>query len=136
VGGEDAWSRNSPFDAPGTATQTLRLPPGRWDLSLQYHSQAPLVIAGGGESFTVPPSLDGMYLTHQAQGSFWPAGSLRSKGGPVKVTVSAKRPTDFQRLLGVRRQVWLGPLAATRPGSTTVPLSKACGRFVDHFTVR
>jgi hypothetical protein len=131
-----AWSRPSPFDAPGTATQRLDLGPGRWRLSLQYHSQVPLTVTGpGGLNVDLPPSLDGMYLTHQAQGSFWPAGTLRVTGsGAVPITVSAKEPTGLQRLLGVRRQVWLGPLAATRPGSAKRALASACGSFVDHFT--
>jgi hypothetical protein len=134
--GLGAWGRSSPFDAPATATQELKLRPGRWTLSLQYHSQVPLNVAAAGHEVELPPSLDGMYLTHQAQGAFWPAGSLRTqRSGAVRVTVSAERPSRFQRLLGVRRQVWLGPLAATRVGSATIPLRDACGRFVDHFVV-
>jgi hypothetical protein len=136
TGGPRAWSRGSPFDAPGNATQTLRLGPGMWQLSLQYHSQVPLTLAAAGsaEQVELPPSLDGMYLTHQGQGAFWPAGGLRATGrGPVKVTVRAARPSALQRALGVRRQVWLGTLAATRPGSRQVPLRRACGRYVDHY---
>jgi hypothetical protein len=137
VAGLRGWSRDSPFDAPGTAVQRLALRPGRWELSLQYHSQAPLTVSAPGLHTKLPPSLDGMYLTHQAQGAFWPAGTLRARrGSPVTVTVSAQKPSGLQRALGVRRQVWLGPLAATRPGSSQTPLSGACGRFVDHFTVR
>jgi hypothetical protein len=137
VGELSAWSRSSPFDAPGTATQKLELRPGRWRLSLQYHSQVSLTVTGPGLHVDLPASLDGMYLTHQAQGSFWPAGVLRvSSRRPVTITVSADRPSGLQRLLGVRRQVWLGPLAATRPGSAKRPLRSACGTFVDHFTVK
>jgi hypothetical protein len=135
--GIQAWSRGSPFDAPGRATQRLRLGPGSWDLSLQYHSQVPLTVAAAGTRLQLPPSLDGMYLTHQAQGAFWPAGRLRvRKRGAVAVTVTAARPSAFQRLFGVRRQVWLGPLVATRPGSTTMPIRRACGRYVDHYTLQ
>ncbi len=77
-----------------------------------------------------------MYLTHQGQGAFWPAGKARSHGGcPTVVTVSAARPSRLQRLLGVKRQVWLGTLAATRPGAKRVALHDACGLYVDHFTV-
>jgi hypothetical protein len=132
------WSRTSPFDAPGTATQQLTLAPGRWRLSLQYHSQVPLTVTGpGGLDVDLPPSLDGMYLTHQAQGSFWAAGVLRvARRGPVTITISAARPSGLQRLLGVRRQVWLGPLAASRPGSAKRALGSACGAFLDHFTHR
>jgi hypothetical protein len=33
--------------------------------------------------------------------------------------------------------VWLGPLAATVRGSATeLPIHRACGRYVDHFTLR
>jgi hypothetical protein len=135
-GGPTAWSRDFPFDAPGSATQSLDLGPGRWRLSLQYHSQVPLTVSAAGSSVVLPPSLDGMYLTHQGQGAFWPAGGARGRrGGPVTVTVSAARPSRLQRDLGVRRQVWLGALAATRPGVRRVALHDACGLYVDHFTV-
>jgi hypothetical protein len=136
VRGPEGWSRSSPFDAPATATARLRLPPGRWDLSLQYNSQVPLVVSANGRTFTLPPSLDGMYLSEQGQGSFWPAGTLRATGGPIPVTVTAGDPTDFQRLFGSPRQVWLGSLAATRRGTKAIPLRESCRRFVDHFVVR
>ncbi len=135
--GIHAWSRGSPFDAPGAASQELLLGGGRWELSLQYHSQVSLTVSAAGHRVELPPSLDGMYLTHQGQGAFWPAGRLNlPRAAPVTVRVSAARPSRLQRLLGVRRQVWLGPLAATRPGSTQVPIRRACGRFVDHYTFR
>jgi hypothetical protein len=137
VTGIKAWSRPSPFDAPGTATQRLVLGRGRWHLSLQYHSQVSLTVSAAGRQVELPPSLDGMYLTHQAQGAFWPAGGLRvNRPGPVTVTVTAGKPSRFQRLMGVRRQVWLGPLAATRPGSREVPIRHACGQYLDHYTFR
>jgi hypothetical protein len=137
TGGPGAWSRGSPFDAPESATQSLDLGPGRWRLSLQYHSQAPLTVSASGSKVELPPSLDGMYLTHQGQGAFWPAGEVRVRGrGPVPVTVDAARPSQLQRGLGVERRVWLGTLAATRPGAKRVALHDACGQYVDHFTVR
>jgi hypothetical protein len=132
-----AWSRGSPFDAPGGATQRLDLGPGRWRLSLQYQSQVPLTVSAAGSEVDLPPSLDGMYLTHQGQGAFWAAGEVRAGGGgSVPVTVSAARPSRLQRDLGVRRQVWLGTLTATRPGARRVALHDACGLYVDHFTVQ
>jgi hypothetical protein len=131
------WSRGSPFDAPETATQSLDLGPGSWRLSLQYHSQVPLTVSAAGSKVELPPSLDGMYLTHQGQGAFWPAGQVRGRGGgSTAVTVSAARPSRLQRALGVKRQVWLGTLAATRPGAKQVALHDACGLYVDHFTVQ
>jgi hypothetical protein len=134
TGGPRAWSRDFPLDAPDSATQTLDLGPGRWRLSLQYHSQVPLTVEAAGSTVELPPSLDGMYLTHQGQGAFWSAGELRARdGGPVTVTVSAARPTTLQRALGVRRQVWLGTLAASRPGVRRAAMRDACGLYVDHF---
>jgi len=133
VGGPWRWSRNSPFDAPATARQQLRLAPGRWDLSLQYASQVPLTVHADGSSTTLPPSLDGMYIDHKGQGSFWSVGSVDSRGAMTTITVDAAQPTGLQRFLGVRRQVWLGYVAATRPGSRRVPLRAACGHYVDHW---
>ncbi len=136
TGDHRAWSRGFPFDAPASATQSLDLGPGRWRLSLQYHSQVPLTVAAAGSKVELPPSLDGMYLTEQGQGAFWPAGEVRTgREGPVTVTVSAARPTGLQRTLGVTRQVWLGTLAASRPGAKRVALHDACGLYVDHFTL-
>jgi hypothetical protein len=137
-GGPGAWSRGSGFDAPGSATQTLRLARGVWRLSLQYQSQVPLRVSAPGIAGQVelPPSLDGMYLTHHGQGAFWSAGELRANGrGPVTVTVTAARRSGLQGALGVRRQVWLGTLAATRSGSRQLPLRRSCRRYVDHFTL-
>jgi hypothetical protein len=137
VTGIHAWSKPSPFDAPGTATQRLVLGRGLWNLSLQYHSQVSLTVSASGRQVELPPSLDGMYLTHQGQGAFWPAGGFRVKRpGPVTVTVTARKPSRFQRLVGVRRQVWLGPLAATRPGARRAPVRRACGQYLDHYTFR
>jgi hypothetical protein len=113
----------------------MPLPRGRWDLSLQYDSQVSLVVTAGGRSFTLPPSLDGMYLSEQGKAAFWRAGTVRSRGGTVKVTVAAQDPSSFQRFVGVRRQVWLGSIAATRGGPRTAPLHDTCERFVDHFLV-
>ena len=98
--------------------------------------QVPLVVSSGSGSFTLPPSLDGMYLSAQGRGSFWRAGTVQSKGGPVTITVSAGEPSSFQRLVGVRRQVWLGSVAATRGGPETTALKQSCARYVDHYTVR
>jgi hypothetical protein len=138
VGGPGDWSLRSPFDAPKRATQSLDLGPGLWRLSLQYHSQVPLTVsAPGSKEVELPPSLDGMYLTHKGQGAFWPAGEVRVRGpAPVPVAVEAARPTQLQRDLGVPRKVWLGRVAASRLGEHSVALSDACGRYVDHFTVR
>ena len=135
VGGPARWDRLTPFDAPATATQTLRLAPGRWRLSIQYNAQVPLTVTAGPSSVRLPPSLDGMYLTHQGQGAWWAAGTITVRGArPVTVSVNAARPSGLQRFLGVTRQVWLGGLAASRAAPPqSLPLGQACGRYVDHY---
>jgi hypothetical protein len=135
--GPVGWSQPLPFDAPATATRTLRLGPGRWRLSLQYDSQVPLTVRAGGNSTRLPPSLDGMYLTHQGQGAYWAAGSVTlRRSARVRIAVDAPQASSLQRFLGVRRQVWLGGIAASR----VVPPRKlavinACGRYVDHYAL-
>jgi hypothetical protein len=133
VGGPWRWTRSSPFNAPATTSQVLHLPAGKWRLSLQYASQVPLIVRAGGETTELPPSLDGMYIDHKGQEAFWSAGKVDTPGSVVTITVEAEPPTTLQRLLGVNRQVWLGSIAATRPGSQRIPLKRACGDYVDHW---
>jgi hypothetical protein len=129
AGQEDA------FLAPGTATQTLDLAPGRWLLSVQYHSQVPLVVEAADERLELPPSLDGMYLDGAGQGAFWPAGEVdvrRPADRRLTVTIRAGEPTALQRAVDVPRRVWLGSLAASpASASRTVPVEEACSRYVD-----
>ena len=136
VRGPVGWSQTLPFDTPATATRTLRLGPGRWNLSLQYNAQVPLTVRAAGSSTRLPPSLDGMYLTHQGEGAWWAAGKLVLKRPTrVKVSVVAPQPSALQRLFGVRRRVWLGGIAATRATAPRrVAVGRACGRmYVDHY---
>lgn len=130
------WPADFPLEAPDSATATLDVPAGDWQLSLQYHSQVPLTISADGEELAeLPPSLEGFYLVGAGRGAFWPAGEFASGGGEVEVEVDAANPSELQDLLGVDRKTWLGKLAFT---STEAPrqaeLSESCGDYVDHFT--
>src|SRR5207244_3983204 len=91
-----------------------------------------LTLQAPGLRLTLPPSLDGEVPYYEGSGPFWPAGSVR--GGLLKITVRAARLNGLQRLLGVSRRVALGEIAATstKP-ERIVPLSQACGRFVDWY---
>ncbi len=137
LGRADAWSTPS-FVAPGSAAQRLVLGPGRWQLSLQYNSQVRLEVTAPHVQQTLPPSLDGMYLSFPGHGAFWDAGALTvRKRGPVEVTVTASEPPFLSRLAGANRRVWLGTLAATKVQSPQEhPLAKSCGRYVDHYTLK
>jgi hypothetical protein len=136
----EAWSQPVPFEAPATASQTLRLGQGTWQLSIQYASQVDLTVEAPGLTSDLPASLVGMYLTHQGEGSYWPVGELQvSDGsGQVRVDVEAEQPNGVERALDAPRRVWLGHLAATRLDATTdaafrVSPAQACGRYVDHY---
>ena len=136
----EAWSTPSPFDAPGTATTSLRLRPGTWQLSMQYHSQVDLNVEAGDLQAELPASLVGMYLTHQGQGAFWPVGEITvpAGDGDVDVRVTAAEPTGLERATGATRRAWLGELAATRLNPidgdqpAAVATARACGDYVDH----
>jgi hypothetical protein len=131
-----AGGQERAFAAPGRATAMLALKrPGRYALSLQYHSQVPLEVLVDNEAIAaLPPSLDGMYLDGAGRGAFWPAGHLGSVGGPVEIEVRAAEPTGLQDAVGAERRVWLGDLAATREhAARQVSLGSACGAYVDHY---
>jgi len=143
VGGPRRWSRPVPFEAPGRSTQKLRLGPGRWHLSLQYHSQVDLTVRAADLEAELPASLVGMYLTHQGQSSFWPVGEVELPRGArvVSVEIEAREPASLAGAVGATRRVWLGELAATRldplaAEAEIVPLGAACGRYVDRYVPR
>jgi hypothetical protein len=141
VGGPGGWSRPVPFDAPGTARQQLELAPGRWQLSLQYHSQVDLSVSAGALEAELPASLVGMYLTHQGQSAFWPVGEVEVPAGGLEVTVDAAEPAALARAAAATRRVWLGEIAATRLDPLAeepqiVPLGAACDRYVDRYDPR
>ncbi len=125
------------WEAPGTATAKLSLPRnGRYDLSLQYHSQVPLEVVHDGEVVaSLPPSLEGMYLSGAGRGAFWPAGQIDAGGvAPTEIEVRAAEPEGLAGTLGASQRVWLGNLAAS-PVATprVVVLDAACGEYVDHY---
>jgi hypothetical protein len=136
VGRREAWKPGRFFDAGEAVEQTLPLGGGTWRLSLQYHSPVALTMSAAGTRVTLPPSLDGKVPYFEGGGPFWPAGSVNTHGD-VTVTVRAARLDGVQRMLGVRRRIALGALAATRAaggdGARIVPLSRACGKFVDWY---
>ena len=137
VGDRAGW-RGQPQEAGETGTQTLRVPAGRWDVSLQYVSKTPLRIRGPGLDLRVPANLERL-------SSFWPAGSVvQPRTGPLTIRVTAGEPTALGRLLGApartralgpRRHQPLGRIALTRSGvrPRSVPLRQACGRYVDSY---
>ena len=137
IAGRYGWNGYAD-DAGSTSSRTLALPPGRWDLSLQYQSRNPMTITAPGMHRRMPANLDRM-------GSFFNVGTVTG-GGPVKVQVKVDELGLIGRLLGSRGETRalnspgfhaLGELAATPHGERPerIPLARACGRYVDSYTL-
>jgi hypothetical protein len=149
------WSRTT-VESGDEATIELRLPPGEWELSLQYDSTRPLTLrsedAGSGESFehTVPANLD-----YRGAAPFWAAGTIDAgphPSGPLTITATVERPPLAGRLLGAHSVAHLGTIAATPVGDgygaaareATAPFpgssarlgsgGAACGQYTDWLT--
>jgi hypothetical protein len=130
-GGGVAAIRPKPVEAAGTllapgegATVELPLGPGRWQLESTYLSRLPVKVSAPGLRATLPPSLD-------RPGPRWPVGSLTVRGThPTAVSFSIGDP-----LLAPDTPVTdLGTIVATRDRpERVVPVTQACGRYVDWY---
>ena len=119
------WSAET-IEGGGSATTTIELGPGSWELSLQYDASRPLTVAAEGATATLPANLD-----YRGTAPFWPAGTVEvDEGGPVTVTASVERPALAGRLLGADSVAHLGALAATVAGT---PGPGSCRGSVDWY---
>ncbi len=139
VGG--AWAPSSTVESDGTSTQTLRVPAGRWEVSLQYDSTRAVRVRAPGLDATLPPNLD-----YRGSVPHYAAGTLTSlHGGPKRFEVTVERPPLAGRLLGAKSVAHLGAIALSPvspagagnsiPGVSQrrIALRHACGRYVDWF---
>jgi hypothetical protein len=134
--GQSAW-RGMPR-APGDVGRLrVQLPAGRWDVSLQYASNTGLAVRTPGFAADAPPLLAQI-------GPFWTAGTLRSTGRPLTLTVTARPLPRLGRLLGASPpariaaspgKLPLNRVAFTRHGARPrrVAVRAACGRYVDFY---
>lgn len=132
------WKRNGKPDnllSPGEeASQQIKLPPGTYQLSLQYVTPVSgVTVRGPGLDAHLPSGVDAAIPYRPDQGPYWPVGQLTSKGGPVTVSVQADDVSTFQRLIGVDNPAVIGNLTAVATtGFQTLPTASACYRYVDH----
>ena len=138
IGG--SWSPSPTVESGSASSQTLTLPPGRWQISIQYDSTRALRIRASGMDATLPANLD-----YRGSVPFHAAGELTvRRRGPVRFTATVERPPLAGRLLGAYSVAHLGTLAASpapdRPGGPVpglgerrIPLQSACGRYLDWF---
>ena len=111
----------------GTAQVRMQLAPGVWWLSAPYISTYPVEVTGPGVSVKLPANLD-----WPGPGPRWPVGRISVGRAPVTLTMHVQGTA-----LGASTPVGLPDLIATPSGGDhVVPLSAACGRYVDWYTLR
>jgi hypothetical protein len=137
VGTKPQWSNGSILGTGETTSQSLRLPKGTWNLSLQYFSPFSLTLTAPGFDQHLIAALDGQRpnsISLNNNGQFWPAGKFESKGGEVEFTVHAASADWIQSLTGYDGQAYVGELVATKAEPRkTVPLAQACGGWIDSY---
>ncbi len=106
---------------------TLKLPAGRWQLSLPYLSQEAVIVTGGGLHVTLPPNLD-------RPGTVWPVGTVTSTGAPITLTFQMTHPGVLSSHDPVTQFFTPQALVAAPPEpDRRVALRQACGRYVDWY---
>jgi hypothetical protein len=136
IGPKARWDGGNVLGTGESASQALRLPPGRWLLSLQYFSPFPLTLTAPGLRQPLKAALDGQRpntISLANDGQFWPAGEVVG-GGELRFTVTTAGPTTTQRLSGYDGKAYLGELVAVpAQPHRTVPLAQACGGWIDWY---
>ena len=137
IGTKPMWSDGSTLETGEATTQTLELPKGTWDLSLQYFSPFSLSITAPGFKEELIAALDGQRpntISLNNNGQFWPAGKFQSNGGKVEFTINAAPADWLQSLVGWNAKAYVGDIVATKAEPhRTVPLSQACGEWIDWY---
>jgi hypothetical protein len=107
-----------------TVGQQVTLPPGRWQLSLQYTSATSLTVHTRGLKSELPAALE-------HQGPYWPVGDVTSTGSPLSVSIAVHAPPP----LATSRSAFLGNIAFVRVDASPrrVPLRAACGEYVNWY---
>src|SRR3954468_4718386 len=133
------WNPSPALTQTKPAHMRLYLTPGRWDLSIQYASTQPLHLTASGPGLADPFSADlRTNLLFRGPSPYYPVGSFGVKrAGTVVVNVDVGDPPLVGRLLRTESKAYLAGLAATRsdPARQTIPLRRACGRYVDWYEV-
>jgi len=137
IGQKSDWEEGSILGTGAEASQSLRLPAGSWNLSLQYFSPFDLTLSAPGFGETLKAALDGQRpntISLGNGGQFWPAGRYESKGGSTRFTVATPDASWLQGLTGYDGEAYVGELVAVpaKP-HRTVPLAQACNGWIDWY---
>jgi hypothetical protein len=137
IGQKGDWDGGSVLGSGEETSQSLRLPKGRWNLSLQYFSPFSLTLSGPGFSETLEAALDGQRpntISLGNNGQFWPAGRFASAGGEVRFTLRSADASALQSLTGYDGKAYVGELIAVpAEPHRTVPLGQACNSWIDWY---
>lgn len=137
IGPKAAWREESVLGTGESASQSLALPAGTWNLSLQYFSPFDLTLAAPGFEEPLKAALDGQRpntISLGNNGQYWPAGRFESVGGRQRFTISTADAGALQRLTGYDGKAYLGELVATPAAPRrNVPLGAACNAWVDWY---
>jgi len=137
IGRKGSWSDGSILGTGAKTSQSLNLPAGSWNLSLQYFSPFDLTLSAPGFSETLKAALDGQRpntISLGNNGQFWPAGRYESKGGGTRFTISTADADTLQSLTGYDGKAYVGELVAVPAAPhRTVPLSQACNSWIDWY---
>jgi hypothetical protein len=139
IGERTQWRGDAGYAGRSTY-QDLTLRRGKWTISLQYDAATGLTVRGPGLSSTLPANLEPL-------GPYWSAGTIAVKrSGRVRIRVAFGQLPRLGRLLGAQGLTRppaptglkaVGRLTAVPEPvrETTVPLDRACGRYIDRYRV-
>jgi hypothetical protein len=121
-----------------SASQTITLPPGRWDLSFQYVSPISTIqVQAPGLDAEMPPGMEAAIPFKVDEGPYWVVGSVEGTGKPIEITVTANDDrSGLQKLFGVDAPASIGNITATQLANTSsAPIAASCKQYVDHYFV-
>jgi hypothetical protein len=137
IGPKTAWDEGSVLGTGAETAQTLDLPAGRWNLSIQYFSPFGLTLSAPGFSESLPAALDGQRpntISLGNNGQYWPAGRFRSDGGKTRFTLAGADANALQSISGYDGKAYVGELVAVAAKPhRTVPLGQACDAWIDWY---
>jgi hypothetical protein len=138
IGPKSAWSDGSTLGTGEETSQSLVLPRGTWNLSIQYFSPFDLTLSAPGFHEDLFAALDGQRpntISLGNSGQYWPAGRFHSDGAKTTFTLQAEDASTLQSLTGYDGKAYVGELVAVpaRP-HREVPLAQACNGWIDWYS--
>jgi hypothetical protein len=137
IGSKAAWDEGSVLGLGASTSQSLDLPAGSWNLSIQYFSPFDLTLTAPGFREPLVAALDGQRpntISLGNNGQFWPAGRYESEGGKTRFTLTGDDADALQSLSGYDGKAYVGELVAVPAAPhRIVPLGQACNAWIDWY---